>query len=145
MPTKFKFYLIVIQSYSVSLEGETMTMIWIAIFGVAGVFSRYGMSIMLAGIFDQTLPVATFCINILGSFLIGAAYALGIERAVMTESVRLGIMVGFLGGFTTFSSFSLETVRLIEMNRTLQAMIYVLASTLLGIMATFAGLLLCRK
>ena len=89
-------------------------------------------------------PNGTFLINIVGSFLIGIVYVLGIERAVIPPAWRVGLMVGFLGGFTTFSSYSLESARLLEEMEVWYAVLYFVLSPLLGVGAALAGIYLSR-
>ncbi len=121
-----------------------MKFLMIAFFGLVGIFSRYGINIF----FRETaggLPVATFLINLLGSFLIGVVYVLGIERAAISDDLRMALMVGLLGGFTTFSAYSLETAVLIKNNQNALALSYVLASTVCGVVLTFIGIFLTRR
>jgi CrcB protein len=121
-----------------------MRLLYIGIMGVLGVMARYGVGLLAARIFPPPFPYGTFLINLVGSFLIGLVYALGMEAAVLTPDLRVGLMVGFLGGFTTFSSYCLETYRLAEEGELLFAAAYVGLSTLLGLCAVAAGLALGR-
>jgi len=90
-------------------------------------------------------PYGTFFINLLGAFAIGIIYVLGVERSAISADLRTGIMVGFLGGFTTFSSYCLEGVRLAEETALMNAALYMVASPFLGFIATLSGMLLTRK
>ena len=121
-----------------------MTPLWIALFGMAGVMARYVIGTLAAPVFDQSLPLSTFCINVLGSFLAAAVYVLGVERSVIAESLRTAIAVGFLGGFTTFSAFSLDVVKLIDADRMLYGFAYMVGSAVCAIAAAFAGLIVFR-
>lgn len=122
-----------------------MKFLMIAFFGLVGIFSRYGINIFFIKETSGGLPVATFLINLLGSFLIGVVYVLGIERAAISDDLRVALMVGLLGGFTTFSAYSLETTVLIKNNQNLFALSYVLASTVFGVLLTFGGIFLTRQ
>lgn len=117
---------------------------YLAIFGLLGVFSRYYMSMGAAKLFPSNFPVGTFLINILGSFLIGIVYVWGFEKLHLSENMRLGIMVGFLGGFTTFSAVSLEAVILIEEAKPFLSLFYLVVSSSFGVLAAMAGMMLAR-
>lgn len=110
-----------------------------------GVYSRYWVGTLFQDRFATPFPLATFFINLLGSFLIGFVYVLSFEKNWLEETVRVGIIVGFLGGFTTFSAFSLEVVTLIESNRPSTAFLYLSLSSVLGILACAAGFVLARN
>ncbi|APJ02676.1 fluoride efflux transporter CrcB [Silvanigrella aquatica] len=122
-----------------------MEIIYIGVFGIIGVFCRYFFVTLMEKLFHIQLPLDIFTINVIGSFLIGIIYVLGIEKAHLSQELRLGIMVGFLGGFTTFSSFSLDAVKLFESAKYLQCFLYSFLSPTLGILATFLGIFLARK
>ena len=122
-----------------------MRILYVALFGLAGVFSRYYVGIWVAKSVPGTFPLGTFLINIVGAFLIGLVYVLGTERTVIPPDVRIGIMVGFLGGFTTFSSYCLEINRLIEQAEFFYAGLYFSLSSALGILGSAAGMLVARK
>lgn len=120
-----------------------MKILWISLFGVAGVLSRYGMGLSLAWV-PSTLPVGTFAINVLGSFLAGMLYVVGMEKSALPEDIRSAALIGFLGGFTTFSAYCLETLRLFEAQLLGQALFYFVASPLCGAIATIGGLWVAR-
>ena len=112
-----------------------MKIAFIALFGLLGVFTRY---------FIGSTPEKTFWINVAGSFLIGVIYVVGIERSAIPEELRVGIMVGFLGGFTTFSSYCLDALKLFEEAKFGVAILYFGLSPFLGLTSAFAGVLLTR-
>lgn len=116
----------------------------ISLSGVAGVLLRYGCNEMVARHWHAVFPLSTFAINITGSFIIGAIHVLGAERGIIAPDLRLAIMTGLLGGFTTFSAFSLEVVRLLELQNYFQAVAYAAASPLLGVAAAAAGMWIAR-
>lgn len=120
-----------------------MSTLWIALFGLAGIFSRYSIDLATQKL-TIPFPSGTFAINLLGSFLAGFLYAWGVERGALPPEVRNGIFVGFLGGFTTFSAFSLQTARLLESGNAVPALLYAILSPVLGILAAWAGLSLAR-
>ncbi len=121
-----------------------MTLVYIGVFGLVGVFARYFLNVFFSDFVASPFPYATLVINVTGSFAIGVAYAFGAERTGLPAEVTTGIMVGLLGGFTTFSAFSLEMSRLIEGGQLLQASAYLGLSAVLGVLATFGGLHLGR-
>lgn len=121
-----------------------MSIFYISLFGVFGVLARYAIGLFVARAFSFTFPLGTFGVNLLGSFLIGVVYVIAVEKNLISENLRLAIMIGFLGGFTTFSSYTLEGARLIEEARYLMAGLYLALSPLLGLMGTFLGLYFAR-
>lgn len=114
-------------------------------FGVFGVLSRYYMDLGVSKVLGPPFPYGTFFINLIGAFVIGMIYVLGVERVAISEDIRIGLMVGFLGGFTTFSSYCLDVIRLIENDKYGYAIIYAALSTFLGFAATFSGMFLIRR
>ena len=116
----------------------------IAILGLLGVFCRYYVSVFVARVAPMQFPLGTFIINIVGSFLIGVVYVVGIEKIAIPSSLSVGLLVGFLGGFTTFSSFALESVRLTEQSNYLLSGVYLFGSPVIGFLAAMGGLTLVR-
>ena len=97
--------------------------------------------------FGAVFPYGTLFVNVTGSFLMGLVMGLLplLPRgALLPENLRLLLAVGFLGGFTTFSSFSMETLALLQGAHALSALLNVLANVILGMAAAWAGLLLVR-
>ncbi len=126
-----------------------MQLVYIGAFGLAGVFLRYFVSLAVNGYLQavpgQSFPWATFLVNLAGAFAVGAVYTLGMERLAISSELRVGIIVGLLGGFTTFSAFCLENVQLVNEGRLLQAGLYIALSNVLGLVAAFAGMVLVRN
>ena len=114
----------------------------IALGGAAGTLARFGVG-AYAQRFSSTFPFSTLAINVLGSFLLGFLMRYFLATAAAPE-LRVGLTVGFCGGFTTFSTFSYETVRLLEQGSYARAGTYVTASVVLSILATFAGFAAAR-
>ena len=117
----------------------------IGICGLLGVFSRYYFGILAFKMYPSPFPYGTFLINILGSFLIGVVYVAGIERSLLSEDLRVAISVGFLGGFTTFSAYSLETVSLLGESKYFLAVMFWGLSPVLGAVAAFCGIQVVRS
>lgn len=122
-----------------------MSIISIAIGGAAGSLCRYGMSNGIYLLLGRGFPYGTLAVNILGSFIMGSVYILMIERASISEELRAGITIGLLGAFTTFSTFSIETINLIESGEILKAGLNVLFSVTLCISGCWLGMNLSRQ
>ncbi len=112
-----------------------MKIICILIFGLFGVLSRFLIHEWSRKYGELGFPYPTLAINLLGSFLIGLFF----EKVLLPESLRMGLMVGFLGGFTTFSAYSLETLQLLQSSRYLLALLYGGLSPVLGVGMAFLG------
>jgi CrcB protein len=115
-----------------------MTALLVAVGGVLGVLSRYGLSQLT--LHHHALPWVTVAINVVGSFLLGLLVAGG----WFSRELREGLGVGLLGGFTTFSTFSVQVVLDVDAGRPGRAAAYVAASVIGGIAAAFCGYLLGR-
>lgn len=109
-----------------------MTTLWIALGGAVGTIARYWIGIWMLPL-SRNLPWGTIGINMVGSFVIGFIGTLTLEsgRHPLPETARLFVMVGFCGGFTTFSSFSLQTLDLIRGDAWIRALINIGVSVLL--------------
>jgi fluoride exporter len=108
-----------------------------------GGICRYFLSQIIQNRFLSTFPFGTMAVNILGCFLIGIIFGLS-ERGNFTMVWRLFLVTGFLGGFTTFSSFSNETVSLLRDGQIWYAFTYVSMSIIIGVAATFSGISLVK-
>lgn len=104
-----------------------------------GGISRYLLSQFIQNKFLSAFPYGTMVVNILGCFLIGVIFGLS-ERGNFTMVWRLFLVTGFLGGFTTFSSFSNETVGLLRDGQIWYAFTYISCSVFIGLLATFSGI-----
>ena len=124
-------------------------MTWILVFlgGGLGAASRHGVNQAAARLLGTGFPWGTITVNIVGSFLMGliAGWLAFRAGAAWTQHWRLVLTTGFLGGFTTFSAFSLDVALLWERNAHLEAVGYVAASVVVSIAALFAGLWLVRS
>ena len=105
--------------------------------GAAGSGLRYAVGLLLPGI-TSGFPWATLAVNLVGSFAIGWVAA-SVQQNQLGENARLLLAVGLLGGFTTFSSFSLEALLLLQQGRLWAAWLYISGSLLLGLLATLAA------
>ncbi len=113
--------------------------------GTLGACLRYFIG---GTVFARTLtpfPLATFFINVSGSFIIGFFLTLATERMNLSPHLRLAIAVGFVGAYTTFSTFEYETIRLIEEGHLIHALLNVVLSVTVGFAAVWGGIALARK
>lgn len=92
------------------------TVLSIAVLGALGALARHGTGLLLKARLDTPLPVGTIGVNVLGSFLLGLLTALALSQRI-SEELRAPLAIGFLGSFTTFSTFSLEVVQLTQAGR----------------------------
>ena len=111
--------------------------------GALGTLARYLASGLAHRLTGSLFPVGTLLVNAAGSLLIGITWALW-EQSSVPSYIRLFVLVGFFGGFTTFSSFSLETMNLIRDNEMRLAMFNILTNNILGILLVFGGFYLTR-
>jgi fluoride exporter len=116
----------------------------IGLAGLLGTLGRYGLSGIVARRFGETFPTGTLLVNVVGCFLAGFLFHLMYERFLINEVVRTAIMIGFLGGFTTFSSFGLQTFTLLRDGEIGLATLNVLASNIAGLLMVWAGYSVAR-
>ena len=112
----------------------------VALGGSIGATSRYLVSTWAAERFGASFPYGTLIVNVVGCFIIGTFMTLTTERLIVSPYWRLLITVGFVGGLTTFSSFSYETFRLIEDADMMQALYNIGLNIVLGFLATWIGI-----
>ena len=113
--------------------------------GAVGAVLRYYLTLSSLSRVAQPFPTATFVINITGSFIIGFFLTLVSERVPLNPHIRLAVAVGFVGAYTTFSTFEYETARLVEGRDFLYGFLYVVLSFAVGFAAVWAGILLARE
>lgn len=112
----------------------------VAVGGALGSLARHGANSAVAHLFGRPVPYATAAVNLLGSAAIGVlAGLLASGRLTMAPTMRAFVFVGILGGFTTFSSFMLDTLTLAQTGQASLAMSNVIAQTAIGLIAVFAG------
>lgn len=117
------------------------TLLSVAFGGAIGASARYLTGLAAARLFGAGFPIGTISVNVIGSFLMGAMF---VALAQSGEKSSAFLMTGVLGGFTTFSAFSLDAFQLYEKGEVAMAAIYVVASVLLSVLALIAGILLAR-
>lgn len=121
------------------------TYVLIAIFGTLGCLARYGMTNLVQTIYGRDFPFATLSINVGGSFLMGFLFIETLERLTVSPELRTGILTGFIGGYTTFSTFEMEMLLLVEQGEALRAILYLVLSISLGFGAAFGGAYIARN
>ena len=121
-------------------------MLYVIVFLGAGIGGalRHGVNVGAARLLGYGFPAGTLIVNIAGSLTMGLLAGYFGYRTGINQHVRLFFTTGVLGGFTTFSAFSLDTALLVERHNYAQAAVYVVASVLISLMALFAGLALFR-
>jgi CrcB protein len=116
----------------------------VAVGGAFGASARYLLNQILAGFFPA-FPFATFLINITGSFVLGFFLTLTADRFVVSDYWRLFFAVGFLGAYTTFSTFEFETFEFARERDFLNALLYILLSLIVGFVSVAAGVWLAKR
>ncbi len=114
----------------------------IALGGAIGVVARHYLSHRIALMMSSSFPFGTISVNILGSFIMGLLVMLFANKLALSQEMRAFLTVGLLGGFTTFSAFSLEAVLLMERGAMGQAALYIGGSVMFAIAGLFAGIAL---
>ncbi|KAF0187604.1 MAG: CrcB [Desulfobulbaceae bacterium] len=109
-------------------------------FGALGCVARYYISGWVYDLLGRDFPYGTFVVNITGAFLIGLIMEFGMRSTLLPVSLRAGLTIGFLGGLTTFSTFSYETFRLLEEGNFFVAATNVLASVIVCLLFTWLGI-----
>jgi fluoride exporter len=120
------------------------TLTAIALGGALGSVARHGMTVYFDDLLAGDFPYGIFIANIVGSAAIGVLFVLILERGLLSEVWRSLLMVGFLGAFTTFSTFSLQTIGLLQEGRLYAATIYTIGSVLLSITAAYLAIVSTR-
>ena len=121
-------------------------LIWLSIgvFGFFGAMARYGIA-RLFGRFSALFPFGTFFINISGCFFLGWFLTWAQPRMNIPDPIRLGIAVGFVGAYTTFSTYMFESDRMLNEGQAMRGMLYILGSVMIGIIAVRMGVILGQR
>ena len=122
-----------------------MQWLMIAIGGALGSVARYAAVSYLTPMLGYRFPTGTFIVNISGSLLIGIAYVLLVEKATLPSEWRLFFITGILGGYTTFSAFSLEILHMWQNGQVLNSIFYATSSVTLGLLFAYIGMQLAQK
>ncbi len=119
-------------------------LLFLAIAGALGTLSRYALGGLMQQITGTNFPYGTLLINVLGCLIIGFIMQIALTTDLIPANIRVVITIGFLGAFTTFSTFSYETVKFLEDGALISALMNVVSNVGLGLLATFFGILLGR-
>ncbi len=112
--------------------------------GFIGTLGRYWLSGIVGRRYSETFPFGTLTVNLVGCFIIGLLFYLMQERYLVNENVRSIVLIGLIGGFTTFSSLGLQTFTLLRDNEIALAALNIVASNVLGLLLVWAGYTLAK-
>jgi len=121
-----------------------MAYLAVALGGALGALARYWMYNAWIKLAENAFPYITLLVNVIGSLLIGIAFVLLVERNLIGLEWRNVITVGFLGAFTTFSTFSLDALGLLEQGQISLALVYILSSVIICLLAAWLGISVTR-
>lgn len=127
------------------MENLSLKLVMIAAGGALGAVLRFAASNGVHQLFGRDFPYGTLSVNVIGSFLIGILYILMAERFNVNPEIRAFVLIGLLGAFTTFSTFSLETFNLIEAGELIKALANIALSVLVCLFATWIGIMIARQ
>jgi fluoride exporter len=116
-----------------------MAIWWVGLGGFLGANARYLLGGFISERWGTVFPLGTFVINVTGSFILGFFLAFAQDRPWLEPSARLTFAVGFVGAYTTFSTFEYETMRLLQQRELMLAMLNIFGSLLTGMVGVFAG------
>ena len=126
-------------------EGEALQIALLIVFGAAGTLARYGLQGFVQVRTGSAFPSGTLVVNLLGCFLLGGIGEYALVHLTIPPEWRMGITVGFFGAFTTFSTFSWETARMLQDGEWMRAAAYVTASLIGGLLGIFLGMRLADR
>lgn len=113
--------------------------------GCAGSIARFLSQQLMVRYYPSSFPWGTLIVNITGCFIIGIVYAFGEKGNLLSPEMRILLATGFCGGFTTFSSFAYENISLLRDGELLYTFIYIAASIIVGLLATYIGVLVVKS
>ena len=116
----------------------------VAVGGALGSIARYALSTWIFDISSHKFPYATLAVNVLGSFFMGILFVIIVEKAALPTEMRSLLMIGFIGAFTTFSTFSLEALGLWQNGHIFMSVVYMLATVILCLIAISSAIWLTR-
>ena len=117
---------------------------YIGLLGALGCLARYFLSGWVYALLGRNFPYGTFAVNVIGAFLIGLIMEFSLRSTLISPTLRIALTIGFLGGLTTFSTFSFETFRLLEEGAFPVACANVLLSVISCLGSTWVGILVAR-
>lgn len=116
----------------------------IGFFCAGGGLARYYLSGWVYSLLGRSFPYGTFAVNIIGAYFIGLIMEMALRSSAISDTLRLGLTVGFMGGLTTFSTFSYETFKLLEDGQFAVAFVNVFASVAVCLLFTWLGIITVR-
>ncbi len=122
-----------------------MRVLLIGFFGLAGTIARYGLQGAVQRFSGPTFPYGTLAVNVIGSFLVGLLAAVTLERVMVSANLRAAVLIGFCGGFTTYSAFAWETLVLARDGNPIGAVANIAAQIVLGLVAVWTGYMVALK
>ncbi|MEB3309623.1 MAG: fluoride efflux transporter CrcB [Snowella sp.] len=128
-----------------SLDPNLRAPLAIALGAIPGALSRYYLGLLCLRLWGESFPYGTFVVNITGSLLMGFLVTLALERSLISPDLRLALAVGFLGSYTTFSTYALDMDLMLKTNRQAMMLFYGLGSLVLGVIGVEIGSFLARK
>ena len=128
-----------------NITAMLVKLIAIALAGAVGALFRFGLSNGVHKVLGRDFPYGTLCVNVLGSFAIGYLFVIFLEKSLLSETLRSAILIGLLGSFTTFSTFSLETINLASSGALGKAGMNVILSVVLCLLGTGLGIYFARQ
>ena len=117
----------------------------IALGGSLGAISRYSVSTATYSWLGSNFPYGTLMVNVTGSLVMGFLTVVLVQRFDVSDEVRLGLIIGFIGSFTTFSAFSMDTIHWIESGAVIKALVYILVSVIACVLGAWAGLISAKQ
>jgi len=118
---------------------------WIAIAGALGTLARFALAALVQNFSGGKFPWGTLAVNVIGCFLFGLVFILAEEKNLIPAQVKVVVLVGFMGAFTTFSTFGFETTALIHAGDLGPALLNILGQNLAGVVAVTVGIFLARS
>ena len=131
--------------YRISFKADMSIYVAIAVGGSLGAVSRYCMSTSTYQWLGFGFPYGTLAVNLLGSLAMGFLSELLVDRFHVSDEIRIGLLAGFLGSFTTFSTFAIDVLQLGTNQSAVKAIFYILLSVLLCVLGAWAGLLAAKQ
>ena len=113
--------------------------------GAVGALMRYGLGLRITLLTGSAFPWGTLLVNIFGCFLAGLLLALFVTRIPISDLLRNGLQIGLLGGFTTFSAFSIDTIGLFDQGLWLRGLLYIVTSVIVSLLGAYLGMSVGRN
>ena len=113
--------------------------------GAVGALIRYALGLRITLLAGSTFPWGTLVVNIVGCFLAGLLFALAVTRIPLSDLLRNGLQIGLLGGFTTFSAFSIDAITLFDQGLWLRGLLYIVTSVIVSLLGAYLGMSVGRN